>query len=170
MIKNGISHVPKWSPPEGGSVVQATPGTESSTKEKDTVERLENDKLPDRFIKLLKNPNFYRASPPPTPPASSSGFGSSTTTTNATLANDLNSPPLAGTAEEKLSLEELKRRRSSGVGGSGATAKQSVHLQQQQPVPASAVGSSSGTKTTRIDMVAARTKSFDDCERFFLLK
>ena len=65
---------------------------------------------------------FNRISPPTTPPASSSGFGGSCSTTltaNAVLANELNSAPLSGTAEEKISREDLKRRRSSGLGGSG---------------------------------------------------
>nr|CAD2124684.1 unnamed protein product [Meloidogyne enterolobii] len=101
LIKNGVTHVPIWKGEEKDDANADNPVDENGK------------------IDLVKTPD--KSSPPTTPPASSSGFGGScsTTLTANAVINELNSEPLSGTAEEKLSREELKRRRSSGLGGSG---------------------------------------------------
>lgn len=144
LIKSGVEHVPIWTPPEGKE--NLVNSSESAAKVANGTTALEGS------IPLVSdNKVTDRISPPSTPPASSSGFGSSTTT-NTTLANDLNSPPLSGTAEEKLSLEELKRRRSSVTGGGGP-----------KSVTAAVVPAGAGGKVARVE-IANRTKSFDDIE------
>lgn len=146
LIKSGVTHVPKWmsnsdkeNAPADNADLQIDMAIAKALTEKDSS----GEKI------------FDRISPPCTPPASSSGLGSSTTTTNATLSNenDLNLPPLSGTAEEKLSMDELKRRRSA-AGGAGAN-KQSSN--------ATLITTDTSKKTSKPE-VAGRTKSFDELE------
>lgn len=78
-----------------------------------------------------------------------------------TLANELMSAPLSGTAEKKLSMEKLKRRRSSAAGGG---AKQSGAGATGTPQGGAGGKGGAGREA------AGRTKNFDDCKSIFELK
>ncbi|KAL7070356.1 hypothetical protein ACQ4LE_010254 [Meloidogyne hapla] len=148
LIKSGVTHIPIWKGDEKDD--------EKTVNPSDDVGKIDSVKTPDRI------------SPPTTPPASSSGFGGSCSTTltaNAVIANELNSEPLSGTAEEKISREELKRRRSSGLGGSG---KQKSSGAANGVVDATAVtqhlGKLRGNPARLETGAAGRATSFDDLD------
>ncbi|KAI3420019.1 hypothetical protein GPALN_003356 [Globodera pallida] len=162
LIKSGTTHIPPWSAAEDGSStkvddlhhalatdsaidVSSTDGAESSGGAKSATASDHG---------ATKESAFEGRPPTSLPPPTTAAASSSTGTDILSAEYVVNAPPLSGTAEEKLSVEELKRRRSSGAGGVKPSPNVLVSAASDAPP---------GTKAS-VKLAMDRTRSFDDQE------